>query len=52
MATHTTTVRVRWSESDPAGIVFYPRFFEWYDLGTEALFEVFGLPWPESGSPG
>ncbi len=47
MAAHTTTVRVRWSESDPAGIVFYPRFFEWYDLGTEALFEALGLSWPE-----
>jgi 4-hydroxybenzoyl-CoA thioesterase len=47
MATHTATVRVRWSDSDPAGIVFYPRFFEWYDLGTEALFEALGLPWPE-----
>jgi 4-hydroxybenzoyl-CoA thioesterase len=48
MAAHTTTtVRVRWSDADPAGIVFYPRFFEWYDLGTEALFEALGLPWPE-----
>jgi 4-hydroxybenzoyl-CoA thioesterase len=48
MAVHSTTVRVRWSDADPAGIVFYPRFFEWYDLGTEALFESLGLPWPEA----
>jgi 4-hydroxybenzoyl-CoA thioesterase len=47
VATHTTSVRVRWGDSDPAGIVFYPRFFEWYDLATEALFESRGLPWPE-----
>jgi YbgC/YbaW family acyl-CoA thioester hydrolase len=47
MATHVTTVRVRWSDADPAGIVYYPRFFEWYDLGTEALFEALGLPWPQ-----
>jgi 4-hydroxybenzoyl-CoA thioesterase len=40
-------VKVRWSEADPAGIVFYPRFFEWFDLGTEALFESLGLPWAE-----
>ncbi len=46
MATHTISVRVRWSDADPAGIVFYPRFFEWYDLGTEALFEAIGEPWP------
>lgn len=47
MVEHTTTVQVRWSDADPAGIVFYPRFFEWYDLGTETLFESLGLPWPE-----
>ncbi|MBI4638707.1 MAG: acyl-CoA thioesterase [Candidatus Rokubacteria bacterium] len=47
MVSHTIDLHVRWSEADPAGIVFYPRFFEWYDLGTEALFESVGLPWPE-----
>jgi len=45
--THTTTVKARWGDTDPAGIVFYPRFYEWYDLGTETLFESLGLPWPE-----
>ena len=44
---HELAVQVRWSEADPAGIVFYPRFFEWFDLATEALFESLGLPWPE-----
>lgn len=47
-AQHTTTVPVRWSDADPAGIVFYPRFFEWYDLGTEELFAACGFPWPET----
>jgi len=47
-AEHATTVQVRWSDADPAGIVFYPRFFEWYDLGTEALFESLGLRWAET----
>jgi 4-hydroxybenzoyl-CoA thioesterase len=45
---HATTVQVRWSDVDAAGIVFYPRFFEWYDLGCEALFAALGLPWPEA----
>jgi acyl-CoA thioesterase FadM len=44
--TATTQVTVRWSDADPAGIAFYPRFYEWYDLGTETLFESLGLPWP------
>jgi 4-hydroxybenzoyl-CoA thioesterase len=46
-ARHTTAVAVRWGDVDAAGIVFYPRFFEWYDLGCEALFAALGLPWPE-----
>ena len=45
---HATTVQVRWGDVDAAGIVFYPRFFEWYDLGSEALFAALGLPWPEA----
>src|SRR5437773_755775 len=44
-ATHQVRVTVRWGETDPAGIVFYPRFFEWFDRGTEALFESLGLGW-------
>ncbi len=48
MTEHATTVQVRWGDVDPAGIVFYPRFFEWYDLGCEALFAALGLPWPEA----
>jgi YbgC/YbaW family acyl-CoA thioester hydrolase len=47
MVSNALSVKVRWSEADPAGVVFYPRFFEWFDLGTEALFESLGLPWPE-----
>jgi YbgC/YbaW family acyl-CoA thioester hydrolase len=39
-------IRVRWSEADPAGIAFYPRFFEWFDMATEALFESLEMPWP------
>jgi 4-hydroxybenzoyl-CoA thioesterase len=45
---HATSIQVRWSDVDAAGIVFYPRFFEWYDLGCESLFAALGLPWPEA----
>jgi 4-hydroxybenzoyl-CoA thioesterase len=48
MVAHATTIQVRWSDVDAAGIVFYPRFFEWYDLGCETLFASLGLPWPEA----
>ena len=46
MADHTISIQVRWSESDPAGIAFYPRFFEWYDIACAALFDALDLPWP------
>ena len=32
-------VRIEWSDCDPAGIVFYPRYFEIIDASTSALFE-------------
>ena len=48
MITHATTLQVRWGDVDAAGIVFYPRFYEWYDLGCEALFAALGLPWPQT----
>ncbi len=32
-----TTTRVRFGETDAAGIVFYPTFFAWFDLGTTTL---------------
>ena len=44
----TSRVQVRWGDVDAAGIVFYPRFYEWYDYGCEALFASLGFPWPET----
>ena len=48
MIEHSTTVHVRWGDVDLAGIAFYPRFYEWYDLACEALFTSRGLAWPET----
>ena len=46
MIAHTVAIQVRWSESDPAGIAFYPRFFEWFDIACAGLFDAVDLPWP------
>ncbi len=35
--TGIVTTRVRFGETDAAGIVFYPTFFTWFDMGTHAL---------------
>jgi 4-hydroxybenzoyl-CoA thioesterase len=39
MLSNVRTVRVQWGDCDPAGIVFYPRYFEWFDASTILLFE-------------
>jgi 4-hydroxybenzoyl-CoA thioesterase len=37
--TNTRNVRIEWGDCDPAGIIFYPRYFEIFDASTSALFE-------------
>src|SRR5262245_48410073 len=39
MLINTRIVRVQWGDCVPAGIVFYPRYFEWFDASTILLFE-------------
>ena len=39
MLTNKRLIRVQWGDCDPAGIVFYPRYFEWFDACTILLFE-------------
>jgi 4-hydroxybenzoyl-CoA thioesterase len=40
-------VRIEWGDCDPAMIVFYPRYFAFFDASTAYLFEAAGLPKPE-----
>jgi 4-hydroxybenzoyl-CoA thioesterase len=35
--------QVEWGDCDPAGIVYFPRFFEYFDACTTALFERAGF---------
>ena len=39
MLINIRTIRVQWGDCDPAGIVYYPRYFEWFDACTILLFE-------------
>jgi 4-hydroxybenzoyl-CoA thioesterase len=39
MLTSERVIRVQWGDCDPAGIVYYPRYFEWFDASTVLLFE-------------
>ena len=44
MLRNRKTIRVEWGDCDPAGIVYYPRYFAYFDNCTAALFEAAGLP--------
>lgn len=50
--THVTHTRVRFGETDAAGIVFYPTFYAWFDLGTTGLLRAAaGEPLDAGGRP-
>jgi 4-hydroxybenzoyl-CoA thioesterase len=38
--TYRREIRIAWAHCDPAGIVFNPRFFEFFDTNTWGLFEA------------
>jgi 4-hydroxybenzoyl-CoA thioesterase len=38
MLTHSRKLTIEWGDCDPAGIVFYPRYFAMFDASTAALF--------------
>lgn len=40
MFTHLRNVRIEWGDCDPAGIVFYPRYFAMFNHSTELAVET------------
>ena len=47
MFTSRRTITVEWGDCDPANIVFFPRYFCWFDGSTAHHFRAAGLPKPE-----
>ncbi len=39
MLSNIRKVRIEWCDCDPAGIIFYPRYFEMFDTSTTILIE-------------
>jgi 4-hydroxybenzoyl-CoA thioesterase len=39
MLSNARTTRIEWGDCDPAGIIFYPRYFEIFDVSTTMLIE-------------
>ena len=47
MLISSRNILIEWGDCDPAGIVFYPRYFAWFDACTAGLFAAAGLPKPQ-----
>src|SRR6266508_2250962 len=39
MLVNYRVVRIEWGDCDPAGIIYYPRYFAFFDASTSALIE-------------
>jgi 4-hydroxybenzoyl-CoA thioesterase len=39
MLSNTRTTRIEWGDCDPAGIIFYVRYYEIFDVSTTMLIE-------------
>jgi 4-hydroxybenzoyl-CoA thioesterase len=48
----TVRVQVGWGDCDPAGIVFYPRFYAWMDNVSHVLAREMGIPREAMIAPG
>ncbi len=46
MLTVKRSVRIEWGDCDPAGIVYFPRYFEYFDISTVGMFEALGYRKP------
>ena len=46
MLVNKRMILMEWGDCDPAGIVYFPRYLQYGDSCTHALFERVGLPKP------
>jgi len=44
MLTNRREIQIEFGDCDPGGVVYFPRYFEYFDACTNALFEHAGLP--------
>lgn len=51
-ATHTTTVRVRYAETDAMKVVYYANYFVWFEVARGELLRAVGWPYREMEASG
>ena len=43
MRQNTIDLTVHWGDTDMAGIIYYPNYFHWFDIGSHRLFNKIGI---------
>jgi acyl-CoA thioester hydrolase len=49
---HTTTLRVRYADTDKMGIVYYAKYPEYFEVARTEMLRAFGLPYREIEAAG
>jgi len=49
---HTTTLRVRYADTDKMGIVYYAKYLEYFEVARTEMLRAFGLPYREIEAAG
>ena len=52
MKTHTTTLRVRYAETDRMGVVYYANYFVWFEVARAELLRAHGWSYREMEDAG
>ena len=47
MLSHTTTLRVRYADTDKMGIVYYAKYLEYFEVARTEMLRAMGLPYHE-----
>lgn len=47
MFSHSTTLRVRYADTDQMGVVYYAKYLEYFEVARTDMLRAFGLPYSE-----
>ncbi len=49
---HTTAIRVRYADTDQMGIVYYGKYFEYFEVARTEMLRAHGLPYAQIEATG
>ena len=52
MPSHTTTLRVRYADTDQMGVVYYAKYLEYFEVARKEMLRSMGLPYRDIEAKG